>query len=65
MGKKYRIEVRVGGNPPTALFYVYKALGPWPLKNWSWYPSFVSTDRAECQAYIDEAMRVWREADAQ
>lgn len=50
---KYRIE-------PGYLFHDYavrKALGPWPLQNWSWVTFFDGT-MAECRDYIEWATRL-------
>lgn len=49
---EYKIDVRASGS--SCYYHVRKALGPWPLKNWSWSPVFSTTSRLAAEDWIRE-----------
>lgn len=49
----YKIEVREGSTTGV----VRKALGPWPLRNWSWTMFYIGSVE-QCRRYVEWAQRI-------
>lgn len=60
---KYGIKATVSVLLGKPIYTVHVALGPWPLKNWSWTPEYSSADKEACISYIDKAVAIQEEID--
>lgn len=64
-GNGWKIEASIqspyAGDPYVA-YYVYKALGPFPLINWSWTYSYCSRERKACEEWVRKAIELERKA---
>jgi len=49
---EYKIEPRASGTSIT--YFVRKALGPWPLKNWSLTPCYTTYSYADAERWIKD-----------
>lgn len=47
---KWKIE-KLTNYPPT--FGVYRALGPWPLKNWSWHAYKTFRTQGDAKEWVE------------
>lgn len=48
----YKIDISADGK--TSYYHVRKALGPWPLANWSLQPVYTTTSHGDAQRWIRE-----------
>lgn len=51
---KYKITPHASGS--SMHYYVHKALGPWPFRNWSWAAVYSASSREDCEKWIRDTL---------